>query len=99
MMPPAHNPAQLSVNRAFVVQIRSDTAVLQGRLAGRSATCSHARPRVTKGGRRSSGSRAFGQGSISGATWMTPVEELPAKGSKVIKEKNPSFTSRSGRRP
>jgi hypothetical protein len=95
----ADKPAHLSVDRAFVVKFQSDTVVLQGRLAGRSATCSHARPRVTKGGRRSSGSRAFGQGSISGATWMTPVEELPAKGSKVIKEKNPSFTSRSGRRP
>jgi hypothetical protein len=99
MVPPADKPAQLSVNRAFVVQIRSDTAVLQGRLAGRSAIGSHARPRVTEGGRGSSGSGAFGQGAISGATWMTPVEELPAKRSKVIKEKNSSFTSRLGRRP
>jgi hypothetical protein len=35
MVPPADKPAQLSVNRAFVVQFQSDTAVLQGRLAGR----------------------------------------------------------------
>jgi len=35
MMPPAHNPAHLSVHWAFVVQFQSDTAVEQGRLAGR----------------------------------------------------------------
>jgi hypothetical protein len=35
MVPPADKPAQLSVNRAFVVQFQSDTAVEQGRLAGR----------------------------------------------------------------
>ena len=35
MVPPADNPAPLSVTRAFVVQLRSDTAVEQGRLAGR----------------------------------------------------------------
>jgi hypothetical protein len=35
MVPPADKPAHLSVNRAFVVQFQSDTAVLQGRPAGR----------------------------------------------------------------
>jgi hypothetical protein len=35
MAPPVDNPAHLSVHRAFVVQFQSDTAVLQGRLAGR----------------------------------------------------------------
>ena len=35
MMPPAHNPAHLSVHWAFVVQFQSDTAVEQGYLAGR----------------------------------------------------------------
>jgi hypothetical protein len=35
MVPPAHNPAHLSVHRAFVVQFQSDTAVEQGHLAGR----------------------------------------------------------------
>jgi hypothetical protein len=35
MMPLADNPAHLSVNRAFVVQFQSDTAVEQGHLAGR----------------------------------------------------------------
>ena len=35
MMPPADNPAPLSVTRAFVVQLRADTAVEQGHLAGR----------------------------------------------------------------
>jgi hypothetical protein len=35
MMPPADNPAPLSVTHAFVVQLRADTAVEQGHLAGR----------------------------------------------------------------
>jgi hypothetical protein len=35
MAPPVDNPYRLSVHRAFVVQFQSDTAVLQGRLAGR----------------------------------------------------------------
>ena len=35
MMPPANNPAHLSVRWAFVVQFQSDTAVEQGHLAGR----------------------------------------------------------------
>jgi hypothetical protein len=35
MVPTADKPAHLSVDRAFVVQFQSDTAVLQGRLAGR----------------------------------------------------------------
>ena len=35
MMPAADNPAHLSVNRAFVVQFQSDTAVEHGHLAGR----------------------------------------------------------------
>jgi hypothetical protein len=35
MMPPADNPARLSVHRAFVVQFQADTAVEQGHLAGR----------------------------------------------------------------
>jgi hypothetical protein len=35
MMPHAHNPAHLSVYRAFVVQFQSDTAVEQRHLAGR----------------------------------------------------------------
>ncbi len=35
MVPPADNPAHLSVTRAFVVQLWADTAVEQGRLAGR----------------------------------------------------------------
>jgi hypothetical protein len=35
MMPPADHPAPLSVTRAFVVQLRADTAVEQGHLAGR----------------------------------------------------------------
>lgn len=34
-VPPADNPAHLSVHRAFVVQFHSDTAVEQGHLAGR----------------------------------------------------------------
>ena len=34
-MPPADNPAHLSVHWAFVVQFRSDAAVEQGHLAGR----------------------------------------------------------------
>ncbi len=34
MVPPADNPARLSVPRAFVVQFRADTAVEQGYLAG-----------------------------------------------------------------
>ena len=33
MVPAADKPAHLSVDRAFVVQFQSDTAVLQGRLA------------------------------------------------------------------
>jgi hypothetical protein len=35
MMPAADNPAQLSVHRAFVVQLQADTALEQGHLAGR----------------------------------------------------------------
>jgi hypothetical protein len=35
MVPPADNPADLSVTRAFVVQFRADTAVEQGHLTGR----------------------------------------------------------------
>ena len=35
MMPPADHPAPLSVTRAFVVQFRADTTVVQGYLAGR----------------------------------------------------------------
>jgi len=35
MMPPADNPAPLSVTCAFVVQFRTDTVVEQGCLAGR----------------------------------------------------------------
>jgi hypothetical protein len=35
MMLPADHPAHLSVTRAFVVQLRADTAVEQGHLAGR----------------------------------------------------------------
>ena len=35
MVPPADNPAPLSVTRAFVVQFWADTAVEQGHLAGR----------------------------------------------------------------
>ena len=35
MRPPADHPAPLSVTRAFVVQLRADTAVEQGHLAGR----------------------------------------------------------------
>jgi hypothetical protein len=35
MMPPADNPAHLSVHWAFVVQFQVDTAVEQGHLAGR----------------------------------------------------------------
>jgi hypothetical protein len=35
MLPPAGNPAPLSVTRAFVVQLRADTVVEQGHLAGR----------------------------------------------------------------
>jgi hypothetical protein len=35
MVPPADNLAHLSVTRAFVVQLRADTAVEQGHLAGR----------------------------------------------------------------
>jgi hypothetical protein len=35
MVPPADNPAPLSVTRAFVVQLRLDAAVEQGALAGR----------------------------------------------------------------
>jgi hypothetical protein len=34
-VPPADKPAQLPVNRAFVLRFQSDTAVLQGRPAGR----------------------------------------------------------------
>ena len=36
MVPPADNPAYLSVTRAFVVQFRADAAVEQGYLAGRT---------------------------------------------------------------
>ena len=35
MVPPADNPAHLSVHWAFVVQFQVDTAVEQGYLAGR----------------------------------------------------------------
>jgi len=35
MVPPADNPAHLSVTRAFVVQFRTDAAVEHGYLAGR----------------------------------------------------------------
>ncbi len=35
MVPPADNPARLSVHWAFVVQFQVDTAVEQGHLAGR----------------------------------------------------------------
>ena len=35
MLPPADNLAPLSVTRAFVVQLRADTAVEQGHMAGR----------------------------------------------------------------
>ena len=35
MVPPADNPAHLSVHWAFVVQFQSDTVVEQGHLAGR----------------------------------------------------------------
>jgi hypothetical protein len=35
MVPPADNPAPLSVTRAFVVQFRADAAVEQGHLTGR----------------------------------------------------------------
>jgi hypothetical protein len=35
MLPSADNPAPLSVTRAFVVQLRADTMVEQGYLAGR----------------------------------------------------------------
>jgi hypothetical protein len=35
MVPPADNPADLSVHRAFVVQFRADTVVEQGHLTGR----------------------------------------------------------------
>ena len=35
MLPPADHPVPLSVTRAFVVQLRADTAVEQGHLAGR----------------------------------------------------------------
>ena len=35
MVPPADHLAPLSVTRAFVVQLRADTAVEQGHLAGR----------------------------------------------------------------
>jgi len=35
MVPPADNPAPLSVTRAFVLQLRADTVVEQGLLAGR----------------------------------------------------------------
>ena len=35
MVPPADHPAPLSVTRAFVVQLRAETAVEQGSLAGR----------------------------------------------------------------
>jgi hypothetical protein len=34
-VPLADNPAPLSVTRAFVVQLRADTAIEQGPLAGR----------------------------------------------------------------
>ena len=35
MLPSAGHPAPLSVTRAFVVQLRADTVVEQGHLAGR----------------------------------------------------------------
>lgn len=35
MVPPADNPARLSVHWAFVLQFQVDTAVEQGHLAGR----------------------------------------------------------------
>ena len=35
MVPPADNPAPLSVTRAFVVQFRAETVVEQGYLTGR----------------------------------------------------------------
>lgn len=35
MVPPADNSAHLSVTHAFVVQLRAETAVEQGHLAGR----------------------------------------------------------------
>ncbi len=35
MVPPADNPARLSVHWAFVVQFQVDTAVEQGHLTGR----------------------------------------------------------------
>jgi hypothetical protein len=35
MLPPADNPTPLSITRAFVVQLRADTVVEQGHLAGR----------------------------------------------------------------
>jgi hypothetical protein len=35
MLPPADNPTLLSITRAFVVQLRADTVVEQGHLAGR----------------------------------------------------------------
>ena len=35
MVPPADNPAPLSVTRAFVIQFRANTAIEQGHLAGR----------------------------------------------------------------
>jgi hypothetical protein len=35
MVPPADNPAPLSVTRAFVVQFRADAAIEQGHLTGR----------------------------------------------------------------
>jgi hypothetical protein len=35
MLPPADNPAPLSITRAFVVQLRADAVVEQGLLAGR----------------------------------------------------------------
>ena len=35
MIPPADDPAHLSITRAFVVQLQADVAVEQGHLAGR----------------------------------------------------------------
>ena len=35
MVPAADNPAPWSITRAFVVQLRADTAIEQGHLAGR----------------------------------------------------------------
>ena len=35
MIPPADNPAHLSVHRAYAVQFQSDTVVEQGHLVGR----------------------------------------------------------------